>query len=41
MLVKCKEEYEEVKSGDIGKVIKVGVVSGVAVARHTHYLRYI
>lgn len=25
MLVKCKEEYEEVKSGDVGKVIKVGV----------------
>ena len=27
MLVKCKEEYEEVKSGDVGKVIKVGVAS--------------
>lgn len=25
MLVKCKEEYEEVKSGDVGKVVKVGV----------------
>ena len=28
MLVKCKKEYEEVKSGDIGRVTKVGVASG-------------
>ena len=27
MLVKCKEEYEEVKSGEVGKVVKVCVVS--------------
>ena len=26
MLVKCKEGYEEVKGGDVGRVVKVGVV---------------
>ena len=26
MLVKAKEEYEEVKGGDVGKVVKVGVL---------------
>ena len=29
MLVKCKDEYEEVKSGDIGQVTKVGGAVGV------------
>ena len=34
MLVKCKDDYEEVKSGDIGRVTKVGVAYGCGVLNH-------
>ena len=37
MLVKCKDDYEEVKSGDIGRVTKVGVAYGCGVLNHDYF----